>query len=65
MPAALIIAQLVAQYGIPFATSLVERWSKDEPDNPSAAEWLALLKSHSLTRTYAEQIQAAKDRNPA
>ena len=62
MPAALIIAQLVATHGIPLATALIEKWSKDEPDNPDPAEWLAILKSSSLTLTYDQQIEAAAKR---
>lgn len=65
MPAALIIAQIVAQHGIPLAISIVEKWSRDEPGNPAPKEWLDLLKAHSLTRTYDEQIRAAAERNPA
>ena len=62
MPAALIIAELVAQHGIPLAISIIEKWSKDEPDNPEPAEWLAILNSHSLKLTYDEQIEAAEKR---
>lgn len=62
MPPALIIAQLVTTHGLPLAISLVEKWSKDEPDNPTPAEYLALLQRHSLTRTYDQQIQAAEGR---
>ncbi len=60
MPAALIIAQLVATHGIPLATALIEKWSKDEPDNPEPKEWLDLLKAPSLTWTYDQHIAAAQ-----
>ena len=62
MPAALIIAELVAKQGIPLAISLIEKWRKDEPDNPEPAEWLAILNAHSLTLTYDQQVEAAEKR---
>jgi hypothetical protein len=65
MPPALIIANLIVTHGIPLATAIVEKWSKDEPANPTPAEWLALLKSPSLTLTYDQQMAAAAKRNSA
>lgn len=43
MGAALI--PLLIQYGLPQVISLVELWTKHEPDNVQASEWLALLKT--------------------
>lgn len=61
MPPALIIAQFAIQYGLPLATSLIEKWTKDEPDNPSAKEWLELIKKHpSATQTYDDWIKPQK-----
>lgn len=57
-----IILQALATHGFPLVFSLVERWSQDEPGNPVPADYLELLKAHSLTRTYDEQIQAAQAR---
>lgn len=59
MPLAPLIIQLVATHGLPLAIGLIEKWTKDEPTNPTPAEWLAILKAHSLTRTYDEQVKAA------
>lgn len=62
MPLAPIILQALATQGLPLVISIVERWTKEEPANPVPADYLALLKAHSLTRTYDEQIQAAESR---
>jgi len=43
MPA--VILPLLIQYGLPQVISLVQLWTKHEPDNVEAAEWLALLKT--------------------
>jgi hypothetical protein len=43
MPIATII-QLIAQVGIPAATKIMEHYTKREPADVTAAEWLALLK---------------------
>lgn len=43
MPVATII-QLIAQVGIPAATKIMEHYTKREPTDVTAAEWLALLK---------------------
>ena len=56
---AALIAQLIAQYGLPLVVGLVERWSKEDPTNPTAADWLAFLKSPTLTLTY-DQFMAQK-----
>lgn len=57
-----IILQALATQGLPLVISLVERWTQDEPGNPVPADYLELLKAHSLTRTYDEQIKAAEAR---
>lgn len=62
MPAALIIAQLVATHGIPLATALIQKWTKDEPDNPEPKEWLEILTRPSLVLSYDAQIEAAAKR---
>lgn len=54
---AVVIASLVAQYSIPFAVQMIERWSKEDPTNPTPAEWLAFLSHPSLTLTYDEQMR--------
>lgn len=51
---AALIAQLIAQYGLPLVVGLVERWAKENPGNPTAADWLAFLKSPTLTQSYDE-----------
>lgn len=38
------IVQLIAQVGIPAATRVLELYTKLEPADVAAAEWLALLK---------------------
>jgi hypothetical protein len=62
MSPALIIAQLIGNVGLPLAISIIEKWSRDEPTNPSPREWLDLLNAPSLRLTYAEQIKAAEAR---
>lgn len=62
MPHALIIAQLIGNVGLPLAISIIEKWSKDEPGNPSPREWLDLLNAPSLKLTYEQQIAAAEIR---
>ena len=59
---AALIAQLIAQYGLPLVTGLIERWSKEEPNNPVAQDYLAFLNSPSIKLSYDEQIAAAKKR---
>ena len=39
------ILPLILQYGVPQVISLVELWSKHEPDNVQPQEILALLKT--------------------
>jgi hypothetical protein len=51
---AALIAQLIAQYGLPLVVGLVERWSKEDPTNPTATDWLQFLKSPTLTQSYDE-----------
>ncbi len=65
MPPALLIANLIIAHGIPVATALVEKWSKDEPGNPTAAEWLELLKSPTFTKNYDQRMADAAARHAA
>lgn len=62
MPVALVIAEMLIKYGAPVVVSMLERWHKEEPHNNEPREWLELLKAHSLTRTYEEEIKAAEER---
>lgn len=55
MPVATII-QLIAQVGIPAATKIIEHYTKREPADVTAAEWLVLLKE---LRPYNELRAAA------
>jgi hypothetical protein len=59
MPAAAIV-QLIAQVGIPAATRVLELYTKLEPADVTAAEWLALLKElRGYNEMRAEKVPAA------
>lgn len=63
MPIAAIAIQTILQYGLPFAVSVFEKWNKEDPSNPTVAEWLALLKSHpSLSKTYDQIVADAEQK---
>ncbi len=59
---AALIAQLIAQYGLPLVVGLVERWSKEDPTNPVPKEWLEFLKSPTLSLTY-DQFMALQPKS--
>jgi hypothetical protein len=54
MPA--VILPLLIQYGLPQVISLVQMWTKHEPDNVQASEWLALLKT---LKPYSDYVPPA------
>lgn len=59
MPAAAIV-QLIAQVGIPAATRVLELYTKREPADVTAAEWLSLLKDlRSYNEMRAEKVPTA------
>lgn len=37
------IITLIATYGVPAATKIVQLWHRQKPDDVAASEWLALL----------------------
>lgn len=45
------IITLIANYGAPAVTKIVELWKKQKPDDVRADEWLALLPS---LKSYSE-----------
>ena len=54
-----LIASLIAQYGLPLVVGIIEKWQKEDPTNPSPAEWLALFDKHpTLTKTYDQIINS-------
>lgn len=64
-PAVLIALELGAKYGLPLAISIFEKWTKDEPENPTPKEWLDLLTSPSLTKSYDQYIREARAKQGA
>jgi hypothetical protein len=59
-PAVLLALELGLKYGMPLAVGIFEKWSKDEPDNATPKEWLDLLTSPSLTKSYDQYIRDAR-----